>query len=367
MKRIIAAFFIVGAFPSAASAQELTVYSSLPLSGASRVQTTAVNDGARRALREAGGTAAGKPVRLTTLNNATARAGSWTVGRTRANARRAARDASTVAYIGEFNSGGSKLSIPILNRAGIPQVSPSNTYNGLTTPIERGEPGKYYPTGVRTYFRIVPNDHVQAAALVTAMRDRGCKALGLVHDGEVYGQGMNADVVATAARLGLPVVANRRISRGAPTAIRRAKADCMAYTGITANGAVRLFRSSALRGMQLFGSDGVAESGFVDPLPRSVERRTFVTVATVPPPAAFGNRDPYYVYGYEAMKLILDGLNASGGTRAGLLGWLPTVQNRQSVLGTYGFDANGDTTLRTYGLYSVGRNSLRYEATITAA
>ena len=49
------------------------------------------------------------------------------------------------------------------------------------------------------------------------------------------------------------------------------------------------------------------------------------------------------------MKLILDGLAASGGTRAGLLGWLPTVQNRQSVLGTYGFDANGDTTLRTYG------------------
>ena len=53
------------------------------------------------------------------------------------------------------------------------------------------------------------------------------------------------------------------------------------------------------------------------------------------------------------MKLILDGLNASGGTRASLLGWLPTVQNRQSVLGAYGFDANGDTTLRPYGVYGV--------------
>jgi len=367
MKRIIAAFLIAGAFPATASAQQATVYSSLPLSGASRVQTKAVNDGARQALKEAG-----NPVRFVTLNSATKRAGSWTPERTARNAVKAATDDSTVAYIGEFNSGASKVSVPILSEVGIPQVSPANTYNGLTTSgpgTEPGEPAKYYPTGKRTLFRIVPNDHVQAAALVTAMRDRGCTALAFVHDGEVYGRGMNADAVATAARFGLPVVANRRISGGAPRAIRRAKADCMAYTGITANGAVRLFRSSALRKLKLFGSDGVAETGFVTRLPYSVGRRTLVAVATLPP-SQYGikdNRDPYWVYGYEAMKLILDGLAASGGTRAGLLAWLPTVQNRQSVLGTYGFDANGDTTLRTYGLYAVTRDrELAFDAAVTA-
>ncbi len=36
-------------------------------------------------------------------------------------------------YIGEFNSGGSAVSIPILNEAGVPQISPANTYVGLTT------------------------------------------------------------------------------------------------------------------------------------------------------------------------------------------------------------------------------------------
>ena len=214
--------------------------------------------------------------------------------------------------------------------------------------MERGEPGKYYPTGVRTYFRILPNDHVQAAALVTAMRDRGCKALAFVHDGEVYGKGMNTDAVATAARFGLPVVANRRISRSAPSAIRRAKADCMAYTGITANGAVRLFRvqrparDAALR-QRRRGRDGLRRAPAAFGLPPHVRDRRDAARRR----HQFGNRDPYFVYGYEAMKLILDGLAASGGTRAGLLGWLPTVQNRPSVLGTYGFDANGDTTLRT--------------------
>jgi branched-chain amino acid transport system substrate-binding protein len=30
------------------------------------------------------------------------------------------------------------------------------------------------------------------------------------------------------------------------------------------------------------------------------------------------------------------------------------TKNRNSVLGTYGFDKNGDTTLKAYGLYKVG-------------
>ena len=32
------------------------------------------------------------------------------------------------------------------------------------------------------------------------------------------------------------------------------------------------------------------------------------------------------------------------------------TKDRASVLGTYGFNANGDTTLKSYGLYKVGSN-----------
>ena len=67
------------------------------------------------------------------------------------------------------------------------------------------------------------------------------------------------------------------------------------------------------------------------------------------------------------MKLILDGIAAGATTKAALVGWLHTVQNRQSILGTYGFDANGDTTLRSYGLYGVSGRSLRFAGAITAA
>jgi branched-chain amino acid transport system substrate-binding protein len=149
-------------------------------------------------------------------------------------------------------------------------------------------------------------------------------------------------------------------------------ADCVAYTGITANGAVRLFRA-APRKAQLFASDGVAESGFTRHLSSSVAKRMTVTVSTLAPAAYPGaaiiaSADPYKIYGYEAMKLILDGLNTAGASKDALLSYLQTgVQNRASVLGTYSLDANGDTTLRTYGLYGVSKKSLVWQGAITAA
>ena len=63
------------------------------------------------------------------------------------------------------------MTIPILNKGGLAQISPANTYVGLTTDepgSEQGEPDKYYPTGERTYARIVPKDTIQGAALATA-------------------------------------------------------------------------------------------------------------------------------------------------------------------------------------------------------
>ena len=48
------------------------------------------------------------------------------------NVRRAAQDESAIAYIGDFNSGASAISIPILNEVPLPQISPSNTAIGLT-------------------------------------------------------------------------------------------------------------------------------------------------------------------------------------------------------------------------------------------
>src|SRR3954452_9316716 len=213
MKRTIAVVLILTATPSAAQAQ--TIYSSLPLSGASRSTSAAINAGARLALKQSGNTA----VRFVALNDASKQAGAWTPERASQDALRAAQDRHAIAYIGEFNSGASQVALPILNEAGVAMISPSNTYNGLTrggAGTSPGEPDKYYPTGTRTFFRVIPNDVVQAAAIATAMRDRGCTRVGVINDKESYGRGLAAGIRSTATRLGLKVVLHRRITRGAP-------------------------------------------------------------------------------------------------------------------------------------------------------
>jgi branched-chain amino acid transport system substrate-binding protein len=363
------------ATPSAAHGQALTVYSSLPLSGPASAQTKAINDGARQALQEAGGIAGGQAIELVTLNDATKQAGNWTPGQVSANARRAAQDDRALAIIGPFNSGAAGWLVSITNEAGLPSISPSTTAIGLTTGgpgAGPGEPHKYFPTGTRTLFRLMPNDRVQADALATAMRDAGCKRVGSVHDGEVYGKGVGTLMRRSVTRLGLKVASTARIRRSTRR-FGAIKGDCVAYTGITANGAARMF-THVSRSAKLFASDGVAESGFTRHITASVAKRMTITVSTLAPDAypagaaIIGTGDPYKLYGYEAMKLVLDGLNTAGPSKQALLGFLQTsVQNRASVLGTYSLDAHGDTTLRTYGLYGVSKKVLVWKGAITAA
>ncbi|HEY1539309.1 MAG TPA: hypothetical protein VGF63_07925 [Solirubrobacteraceae bacterium] len=77
----------------------------------------------------------------------------------------AAADPSTIAFIGDQTSGDTATTLPILNRAGILEFSPTATYGGLTrNSTDRAEPAKYYPTGRRTFARVVPSDSAQAAA-----------------------------------------------------------------------------------------------------------------------------------------------------------------------------------------------------------
>ena len=368
-----------------AARAELTIYSSLPLQGASRPQTTDMVRGMQLALQQANGQAAGQPIRYVSLDDSTRQAGTWTPEAVSENARRAAQDASAIAYLGEFNSGASAISMPILNEAGILQISPSNTANGLTRRgfgADRGEPDKYYPAGGRHYGRITPNDRVQGEAAGALMkRDRVRRAL-VLHDGEIYGRGLARQAAAAARRRGIRVVVRQASPRGRNfRALARAarRVDGVFFGGITANGAPELWRTlyRAKRSLKLFAGDGVAESGFTERIGRAA-RRTKVLVATLNPQsyppaaqpvyAALGpNADPYAIYGYEAMALALDAINRGGPTRKGAIDAFFATRDRDSVLGRYSIDPNGDTTLTAYGVYTIEDRQLVFDSVIDAA
>jgi branched-chain amino acid transport system substrate-binding protein len=376
----------------------LTVYSSLPLQGAQRPQTTDMVKGIELALEQAGGKAGDFTVKYESLDDSTAQAGAWTPEATTSNARKAAQDDATAVYIGEFNSGASALSIPILNEAGIPQISPANTAVGLTSDepgAAAGEPDKYYPSGERTYARIVPKDTIQGAALATVMKEDGCTKVQMTNDKEVYGAGLATNIESAAEAQDLEIISNEAIDKNSPnyrslaTKATGEGADCFVFAGITANNAVQLYKdfAAALPDAKLYGPDGVAEAGFVDPdeggIPPDVAAKVTLTVATLSPDQypesgkaffdAFRqkydepNPNPYAIYGYEAMRLALDAIERSGtGERADVLAALFEAKDRESVLGTYSIDENGDTTLTDYGVYGVEDGELVFDRRIEA-
>jgi branched-chain amino acid transport system substrate-binding protein len=381
-----------------AEGKNLTIYSSLPLQGASRVQTEALVNGAKLALEQSGGKAGPHTIKYESLDDSTAQAGSWTPEAESANALKAAQDEATAVYIGAFNSGASKVSIPILSEAGVPQISPANTYVGLTTNdpgSEPGEPDKYYPTGDRTYTRIVPKDTIQAAALVTLMKQDGCTKVAMTNDKEVYGAGLARVIELSAKEQGLELTSNDAIDKNASNyrslaqKAKAAGADCFIYSGITANNAVQQFKDFAAAlgsSAKLYGPDGVAETGFVSEkdggIPESLDPQVKVTVATLSPDQyppegqeffkqftekyGVSNPDPYAIYGYESMKLALDAIERSDGTKEGIKKALFETKDRASVLGTYSIDENGDTTLTDYGAYGVEGGELKFDQTIKA-
>jgi branched-chain amino acid transport system substrate-binding protein len=378
----------------------VNVYSSLPLQGAQRLQTVALVNGIKLALEQRGGKAGKNTVKYTSLDDSTAQAGTWTPEATQANARKVAQDDAAVAYIGEFNSGASAISIPLLNEVPIAQVSPANTAVGLTSDepgAEPGEPDKYYPSGARNYLRIVPKDTIQGAALATIMKEDGCTSTYILNDKEVYGAGLARNIEGAAKEQGLEIAGNEGIDPKAPNfrsqaaGIKATGADCFVFSGVTPNGAVQVYKdvSAALPDAKLYGPDGVSNPEFFDTaeggIPANIAAKTKVTVATLEPdqyPAdgqKFFNEykkkysvdsvDPYAIYGYEAMSLVLDTceeLGADCSDKQAMIDALFNTKGRESVLGTYDIDENGDTTVTDYGVYTIKDSGLIFDQTVKA-
>jgi branched-chain amino acid transport system substrate-binding protein len=375
----------------------LTVYSSLPLQGASRPQSEDVIKGINLALKQKGGKCGDFTITHESLDDATAAAGKWEPGATAANARKAAQDEKTIAYIGEFNSGASAISIPITNEAGILHVSPSNTAYGLTKSgpgADEGEPDKYYQANpdVRNYGRVVPIDNIQGAALAQYMKDEGVQSVYILDDAEVYGKGVAANTKIAAEELGIEIAGEDSWDgkaanyRALASKIQGTGADAVFTGGIIDNNGPQLYKdlNAAMPDAKLFGPDGVATVDFTKEIPEKVQKQTFLTAPTLSPEelppagqqfykdyeAEYGEPqdeiDPYAVYGYESMAIVCDAIAEGGDDRAAVIEAFRNTKGRESPLGTYDIDADGDTTLSDYGGYKAEGGKLVFNKVIKA-
>ena len=96
----------------------IDVYSSLPLKGAVSAQTLPTVNGIKLALSQTGGKAGQWTVNYTSLDDSTAAAGKADDATVGQNARKAVSDPTTIAYLGEYNSGATKISLPTPDKSG---------------------------------------------------------------------------------------------------------------------------------------------------------------------------------------------------------------------------------------------------------
>ncbi len=363
------------------------VYSDLPLKGAVSAQTGPALKGEQLALSQAGFKAGQWKINFISLDDSTATSPTnYDLNVCQANARKAATDPKAVYLVGPFNSGCAKVEIPITNQAGLAQVSPANTYPGLTTNepgTASGEPGVYYPTGKRTYLRIVPRDTIQGQAGLVAMKAQGCSRVAVADDKTPYGVGLATQIQLNQKKYGITVTGVTPLDPTSPnfrsyaSSVKGQGANCV-YTAFDPPGEVQLVKdiNSAIPTAKIFGGDGVCSGGETNPktggFPASIAPLFFCTVATqglttypggkdflAAYKAKYGdsNPDPYSIYGYEAMKLglaTIAKLGAQGNSKSAVVKALFATTNYAGAIGTYGFDKNGDTTLKSYGLYKVG-------------
>jgi branched-chain amino acid transport system substrate-binding protein len=371
---------------TAPAGKVVDIYSSLPMHGPAAATATAVYNGIRLALAESGDKAGPFTVRYTALDDSAGLSG-WDASQTAANARKVAADPRAVYYIGDFDDDASEVSMPILNEAGIAQVSPSNTYVGLTTNEPgsvTGEPSRYAPTGTRTYLRIVPIDSVQAAADLLAMREAGCTKVAIASDAEAYGTGLARLIELQKDYYGIDIVSFGPINpqaqdfRSYATMLKNVHANCFLLAGVASKGDVQVTKDvhTTLPTAKIFGPQDMCTPAWTNPkdggVPPSVDpliecTQVIQSLSAYPGGKSFlsaykahypgADPSPYAILGYEAMRLGLTtiaGLGDNGDSKSALLSALFATAGRHSVLGTYSFTKSGDTTLRSIGLYKVG-------------
>jgi branched-chain amino acid transport system substrate-binding protein len=361
----------------------LTIYSSLPLQGLSAAGARTVLDGEQLALAQSGGRVGDFGIVLKALDDATFQRAGWDPGQTTINAHAALQDPTTIGYIGDFDSGATAVAIPLLNRLGIPQISPTSTSVGLTSDgaaASPGEPAKYYPTGRRTFVRLPPDDSQEATVQVRLQRSLGCKRTVVLDDGKFDGYDAATAFQLAAHAGGLTLAGTLSFDpraqdyRSLVLGVAQTGANCVLLSAAPESHAALLATqlAAALPGARIFATGALAQTSFTDPrrggIPLALDPRVVVsapapgnqsasTAFTAAYGSQFGFAGPYAVYGYEAMKLLLSAIaTATGGgrhtaARSQVLAALLASHMRSGPLGAFHVHSNGATTLNSYAIY----------------
>ena len=181
-----------------------------------------------------------------------------------AAATKLAADPSIVAAIGSNCSSAAQAGVPILWKAGITTVSPSNTAPPLTAPDRSPD--------FDGYLRTCHNDKIQGAvAAQFAFNELGVKSAATVHDGSIYAESLANVFAATFKKLGGTITSQEAVSPGDTdmrpvlTKIATGKPELLYFPIFIAEGGFITRQSKEVSGLEntkLMGADGIFSPDF---------------------------------------------------------------------------------------------------------
>ena len=365
----------------------LRVYTSWPMQGATIREATGMKNGVDMAVAEAGGAVAGYCLEVVNLDNALQQTGRWDIRGDSAveaeNANKAVADPQAIVYIGPYNSGTAKTSIPITNRAYMAQITPSATYPGLTrravgtTP---GEPWIYRPLALVNFFRLVIAADVQGEAAAKWAKRLGVQKAFVLHDEQLYGKGIAEAFEATAKKIGLAIMASEGIDWKRPdqepvlTKIRASGADLVYMGGVVDTGAQVIIRQMQEVGLvaprvRFMGPGRLLKEELLKGATCDAAMATDMRLAWAGLPfekmkgigaktyedykKKFGKEPtPYALYAVEAGRVAIDGIRRAAdeidrakditGKREAVRKAIATTKAFHGHIGKWSFDRSGD-------------------------
>jgi branched-chain amino acid transport system substrate-binding protein len=367
---------------------KVVVYSSMPRHGVSAAAARAAAAGERLALEDAGGLAGDIEIELVQLGSTEPGERLWDPEVVTMNAQDAADDPRAIAYIGELDYGASAVSVPITNDAGLLQVSPTDGLTSLTrAPLgrPRAGPERYYPEDERSFARLVPADELLAEALMARVRETGAESVAVLNDAEIHSRELGGILQALARRDGpepVEAVEYRGRVDEIPDVVRdiaEDRPDVLVYAGIAGPGTGRILAQidRALPGVPVYTTYGMLARDPAVPIPAAPA--SVNALGPVPPESeltAAGRRlidrlretegadvaRPEAVYGYEAMRLVIDAIRAGGADRARVIEEALRIRERDDgPLGPYRMRATGEVETTAFGLWALRDGRFAFE------
>jgi len=333
--------------------------------------------GVEIAVEDIKGKVLGHPIKISTQDTR------CNAERGQAAATKLASDPTIVAAVGSNCSSEARPGVPILWKAGIVTVSPSNTAPYLTDPKRGPE--------YNGYLRTCHNDKVQGAvAAEFAIKKLGLKKAATIHDGSVYAEQLQAVFAETFKKLGGTITAQEAVApsdtdmRPVLTKIATGKPEFMYYPiFIAAGGHItrQVKEVGGLENVKLMGADGIFSPDFY----KAAGDTAIGMFHSSPDFSAFaaGYKDflakhskkygekpiaPFHAHGYDAARIIFAaiekvGKSAPDGTlyigRKALRDALYATKNFKGLTGNITCDQYGDCADPKIGVYITTADNIK--------